>query len=191
MFYVYLLKNSQDGTILYVGKGKGYRKTKHFGIAMGDGKNRKANPKLYNKIRSLVSQNIEVIVETIFESADEQACLDFEMAKIAEIGLSNLCNLTAGGEGKSGHIVSEETRKKIADAHRGVKIKNRRIRMNDFLSYAEAKTWLSIHCPNVKSEIQWELFKKTNELPKYIPKLPYRAYKRRNSWITWNDFVNK
>ena len=54
--------------------------------------------------------------ESIFTSEDEQECLSYEIEKINEIGLNNLTNLTEGGEGISGHKMSDETKEKMSIA---------------------------------------------------------------------------
>jgi hypothetical protein len=121
MFYVYLLKDGLTGAVFYVGKGTGNRRSKHLSIARGNSKNRQRNPKLYNKIADLLANSIPIISDVIFESVDEEICLKYEVAKICEIGLDNLCNLTNGGEGTSGYKISDESRKKLSEAHKGIR----------------------------------------------------------------------
>ena len=120
LFYVYFLKTNED-EVIYVGKGSGDRMYKHTKIAKGKSKNRKKNPKLYNKISSVIRKGGYIKPEVIFESTIESKCLEKEVFLIKEIGLSNLCNLTEGGEGTSGYRLSEETKKKMSEANKGVK----------------------------------------------------------------------
>ena len=118
MFYVYLLKTS-DGEIFYVGKGNGNRCYRHTQIALGKSKNREKNPKLYNKISSILKSGGFINVEIIYENESEKLCFDREVEIIKSIGLQNLCNITEGGEGTSGYSLSEETRKKMSKAKKG------------------------------------------------------------------------
>lgn len=117
VFYVYKLITSGN-EVIYVGKGSGNRMYKHTQIAMGNSINRKTNPKLYNKIKKIISDGGFVIPEIVFKSALECDCLNEEIKLIKEIGLQNLCNLTIGGEGTSGYFLSEETRMKMSKAKR-------------------------------------------------------------------------
>lgn len=81
MFYTYVLVGSLDRSIFYVGKGKGNRMFKHIEIAKGKTKARDKNPKLYNKISSIIKLGGYIIIEVIFESLNEQECLEKEIEK--------------------------------------------------------------------------------------------------------------
>lgn len=84
-------------------------------------KTKKKNPKLYNKISSEIVDGGFVVPKIVFRSDDEKECHAKEMELIAEIGKSNLCNLTDGGEGTSGYTLSEETKQKMSVAKKGTK----------------------------------------------------------------------
>jgi len=114
-FYVYKLITSDD-ELIYIGKGSGNRMNKHVQIAMGNSINRTKNPKLYNKIKKIISNGGFIIPKVVFESTSEDDCFNEEIKIISEIGLDNLCNLTIGGEGTSGYFLSEETRMKMSKA---------------------------------------------------------------------------
>lgn len=116
-YYVYQLKTS-EGEIIYIGKGSGKRMFQHIYIANGNGINRKGNPKLYNKISKILNDGGYITPEILFESYIEKECHDKEILYISEIGLSNLCNLTVGGEGTGGYKLSAETRLKISLARK-------------------------------------------------------------------------
>ncbi len=115
LFYVYELVTN-EGEIIYVGKGKGDRMYQHVKTAKGNSVSRKKNLKLYNKISSIINNGGFIKPEIVFESYDEKECLDKEVSLINEIGLDNLCNLTEGGEGTSGFKLSEETRRRMSEA---------------------------------------------------------------------------
>lgn len=120
IFYVYILKTNEDD-IIYVGKGSGSRMYKHIQIAKGKSQNRDKNPKLYNKISSILNKGGYVKPNVVFESLNEDDCFNKEISLINEIGLNDLCNLTIGGEGTSGYKLSEKTKKKMSLAKRGTK----------------------------------------------------------------------
>ncbi len=119
-FYVYQLKTS-FGDIIYIGKGSGNRMYKHIQISKGNSLNRNRNPKLYNKISSVIKNGGYIIPEILFESKNETECLSKEIELISKIGKSSLCNLTDGGEGTCGHFLSDNTKKKIALSKMGTK----------------------------------------------------------------------
>jgi len=115
IFYVYRLITSDD-ELIYIGKGSGNRMHKHSVIAMGNSINRTKNPKLYNKIKKVIDNGGFIKPEIIFKSTVELDCLNEEIKQINNIGLENLRNLTIGGEGTSGYILSEETKLKMSKA---------------------------------------------------------------------------
>lgn len=112
-FYVYKLISK--GIPFYIGKGK---KTETYDRVEYHLKywEHSKNKKLFNKIKKL---NNIFDIEIIFESQNEQECLDLEVKLIKEIGRENLCNLTNGGEGISGFNHSEETKQKISIWRKG------------------------------------------------------------------------
>jgi len=131
-YYVYT-HSTIDGRIFYVGKGKGKRSI--------DIRNR-------NKYWWHVVKKYKAYVTTIVRHGLTCAeSLRLEIDLIAKLKKKHkLCNLTDGGQGTSGRVISnetrlkmsksskgnkrsvgrvlsEETKKKIGDAHRGVKRK--------------------------------------------------------------------
>lgn len=111
-FYVYVHRRATDGTIFYVGKGSRKRLT--------DAKFRNAH---WHHIANKHGWTAEIICRF-----DNEVCaFSFEKSFIMFIGRQNLCNMTDGGEGMSGHKPTPETLahlsrvrtgKTLTDAHR-------------------------------------------------------------------------
>ncbi len=120
-FYVYLLKK-QDGIPFYVGKGncKGFRIGDHINEAI---KTKRRNYKL-NVIRSLLKRGEQIDYEVVLFTKDEKIAFGKEIGLIALYGRRDnktgiLTNMTDGGDGTSGRIVSIEEREKISKLHKG------------------------------------------------------------------------
>ena len=113
IFYVYRL--SSNSIPFYIGKGKRTETYDRIEYHLKYWRHNK-NKKLVNKINRL-----EGIfdIEILFESKNEQECLDLETKLIKEINKENLCNLTEGGEGSSGFCHSEESKQKISIWRKG------------------------------------------------------------------------
>lgn len=108
MFYIYLHIQSDTSKPFYVGKGKGDR---------AYSTNRS---KLWKNVASKHGWKAVIICDDL----TEEEAFEVEKFYIKEygrrnLGTGNLVNLTDGGEGLSGHIVSEETRNKISEANKG------------------------------------------------------------------------
>ncbi|MCK9994329.1 MAG: hypothetical protein Dbin4_02849 [Alphaproteobacteria bacterium] len=109
LFYVYVLRHP-DGVPLYVGKGCGDRAKRHLS---------RSHSQFVNRIISKIRRDGgEPILDFIFETADESAAHAKEIEVIGIYGRRNngtgcLANLTDGGEGQSGRICSDTTKKKI------------------------------------------------------------------------------
>jgi hypothetical protein len=112
-FYVYKL--STKNIPFYIGKGKKTETYDRVEYHLKYWKNN-CNKKLKNKINKLKGI---FDIEILFESQNEQECLDLEVKLIKEIGRETLCNLTDGGEGVSGFHHSEETKQKISIWRKG------------------------------------------------------------------------
>jgi hypothetical protein len=103
-FYVYghfLL----TGEVFYIGKGKGGRAYKRAD----------RNPRWNNKVKKHGGFRVVILQDIL----SEELAFEVEKSFIKNIGRKNLVNMTDGGEGVSGWIPSEETRKKIGDGNRG------------------------------------------------------------------------
>jgi hypothetical protein len=113
IFYVYKLVS--NNIPFYIGKGKKTENYNRIDYHLNYWFHNK-NKKLTNKIKKL---NSIFDIEIVFESENEQECLDIEKKIILEIGRKSLCNLTDGGEGVSGFTHSEETKQKISIWRKG------------------------------------------------------------------------
>lgn len=112
MFYVYVIFRL-NGTPCYVGKGKGNRYLDH-----AKGSHNIHLRRIYKK------SDRELPAVILQEGLCEQDAFAAEMALIAVIGrLGNktgpLVNMTDGGEGTSGHVVSADARARLRAAHTG------------------------------------------------------------------------
>jgi hypothetical protein len=137
-YYVYILINSLDNQIFYVGKGCGHRMYSHEYISKS-GKH--YNTHLSNKILKIIKNGGAIITKKIHKSDNENYIYKKEIEAIKKIGLEKLCNKTLGGEGSSGmkhskeycniisermknRTVSEQTKLKISLNHYDVSGKN-------------------------------------------------------------------
>ena len=106
-FYTYVHTRNDTGEVFYIGKGKGSR-------AFAKGRNPHWN-NIVNK------HGYTVHIVAYWET--EELAFAHEKELITEfraLGVE-LANMTDGGEGSTGWIPSEETRKRIGDAGRGRK----------------------------------------------------------------------
>ena len=103
----------------YGGKGKNKRWKDHLKKS-----NLKENNYKNNKIKKILFEGLELIVVKIKENLIECVSLKYEMNMIKtigrlDLGTGPLTNNTDGGEGNSGWVPSEETRKKQSDSRKG------------------------------------------------------------------------
>ena len=148
IFYVYVYLDTRksgkyvygeysfDYEPFYIGKGSGKRSESHINEAkkinksnIQINKNNLPNINLH-KIRTIIkiykSTGRWPIVKIINQNITEKESSDTEMLYIKTIGRYNLkngplTNLTDGGEGNSGFIVSDKTKKKISNSLKGKK----------------------------------------------------------------------
>lgn len=107
MAYVYGHYRADTGKLFYVGKGIGDRAWSK----------RKRNRYWHNTVNKY-GYTVKILEDNL---TDELAYAK-EKQLIEEVGLQNLTNMTAGGEGgSSGRICSQETRDKISKAKLGEK----------------------------------------------------------------------
>lgn len=94
-----------------------------------------------NKIMAIRKSKGEPIIEKVVENLSNDEASGVEMTLIngfgrRDLGTGVLCNLTAGGDGSSGRIVSEEVRRKISEGNKG---KSRNVGKNH-LRYGKSNT---------------------------------------------------
>jgi len=106
-----------DSIPFYIGKGKKnrYKVSEHMNKSS-------SNNFLKNKIRKVGTNNIKI--QFLHKNISEEESFQFEIFYIElygrrDLGTGALCNLTNGGEGNSGYIMSDETKQKLSDLNKG------------------------------------------------------------------------
>jgi len=99
-FYVYTHSRVSDGRVFYVGKGKGDRAWDTFG---------RSN---WWK-RAVTKHGFSYNIVAHFNS--ESCAFSFERALIKYYGRDNLCNMTDGGDGSSGHRHTDDAKRRIGE----------------------------------------------------------------------------
>lgn len=103
-FYVYVHRRASDGRVFYVGKGSNNRAYVDVGRT--------------RYWRNIVKKH-GLIVEIVESGMQEWWAFEMERELIAYYGRDNLCNLTDGGDGASGAVKSDATRKRISEMKTG------------------------------------------------------------------------
>lgn len=107
----------------YVGKGYGFRKFRHMSdYVLKTDKNKLK----VNKIKKILSEGLECKIIEYKSNITEKESFDLEKLMIATIGRYDLgkgplTNLTDGGEGDSGKIMSDEQKQILREQHLGMK----------------------------------------------------------------------
>lgn len=104
-YCVYIHRKLSDGSIFYIGKGRGGKRAR----------SKSARSQLWKRIEAKHGRTVEILLEGI---TNEQAC-ELESFLIAEIGRDSLSNMTDGGEGTPGRFVSEKTRSIVSAKNKG------------------------------------------------------------------------
>ncbi len=107
---------------IYVGKGTKRRCKNHLSLRC------KMENHFYHKLNKIIDEGFEPEIIIIKDNISENEAFEYEIELIKNIGrlidnTGTLTNLTNGGEGRSGSIVSVETRKKLSDMKIGKKMK--------------------------------------------------------------------
>lgn len=117
-YYIYIYFDpSRDMEPFYVGKGKGKRAQYHL--------SRTDRSPFVNRLKHMKNLGVKPIIEK-FENLEDREALDLEIDLITaigrkDLGLGPLLNLTDGGDGAAGMILSHETREKISERLKGNK----------------------------------------------------------------------
>jgi hypothetical protein len=99
-YYVYELVDPRNDSVFYVGKGSGDRAYRHErNVRHNNQRQKKSNPKLFNKISSIVHTGSSVVVRIVEHFNTEDEAYEKEAELVAQYGLSNLTNLVHGGRG--------------------------------------------------------------------------------------------
>jgi hypothetical protein len=106
-FYVYVHRKSTDGSVFYVGKGKGRRAW---------------NKSQRNRYWHSTVNKHGYTVSIVFRFESEMCAFSFERALIKLYGRFNLCNLTDGGDGVSGMVHSDISKSKMSGPRPNAKI---------------------------------------------------------------------
>lgn len=117
-YYVYQLVDPRNNQPFYIGKGSGNRATQHSRFK--DGNN---NPYKDRKIKNILKENLEVIVEFLHTDLDNEIiAYDLEEAAIRRVGIDNLTNLVEGRTPPSrrGKILTKETLEKRSKSLKGI-----------------------------------------------------------------------
>lgn len=154
----------------YVGKGKGRRFERTYKEAIGN----RGNKYRHHKIRSIIKQGFEPIILKVFENLSEQESFDKEIELIKAFN-KYLTNLTNGGDGTSGRIVSQESRDKSS-------ISNKKNWTEDKKKEQSEKMKVSIKPEDIKRRIELRKLRGTN--------LHSEETKQLMKGITKNNWLN-
>jgi hypothetical protein len=121
IYYVYEYIDPRNNQPFYIGKGKGDRLNYHI-KNLNDG----YNPHKTNKIKKILSEGLEPIINIVVSGLTETESFEIESSLIIKFGRVDnktgcLLNLTYGGEGQSGWIPGDDYRKKMSESTKGEK----------------------------------------------------------------------
>lgn len=105
-YCVYIHRKLSDGSIFYIGKGRGEKRAR----------SKSARSTIWKRIEAKHGRSVDIVLDGL---SNDQAC-ELESFLISEIGRENLANMTDGGEGTPGRYVSEKTRKLVSEKNRGI-----------------------------------------------------------------------
>jgi hypothetical protein len=105
-FCVYVHSKKSDGKIFYVGKG-----------LKGRASNYVARSSYWKRIVAKHGLTVSIIKNLMVE----KDAFELESLLISEIGRENLCNMTDGGEGCSGRVMSEKQKNRASAMLKGVR----------------------------------------------------------------------
>ncbi len=125
VFYVYVYVDPRDGVPFYIGKGKGRRAYNHLTASVIQ-RGLDKGWFFYHKLRKLLASDTPPEIRFLCKELTEDQALYWETFFIGALGRRDiktgcLCNMTSGGDGLSGRVVSEETRQKLSKVWKGRK----------------------------------------------------------------------
>lgn len=124
-FYVYTYIDPRDGEPFYIGKGKGRRAYSHLTASVMQ-RGLDKGWFFYHKLQKLLASGTSPEIRFLCKELTEDQALYWETFFIGALGRRDiktgcLCNMTSGGDGPSGRVVSEETRQKLSKVWKGRK----------------------------------------------------------------------
>ena len=120
MAAVYLHRKESDNSIYYVGIGNDKSRAKAI----------RGRSQYWTRVFNKYGRNIDIVADNI----DLEDAKELEVFLIQEIGISNLCNHTLGGEGFFGGKHTEESKRKMSESNKGrVVSKETRSRMSKIM----------------------------------------------------------
>lgn len=155
--YIYGLKESGCDKIKYIGKTNNLKRRLREHIIESIKINK------YHKhrwINSVINNGGKIEIE-VLEVVDKTNWEDKEIYWINKIGISNLTNHIIGGGGGRPVI--------------------------NYLKYDDAVEWISLNLKDIKTKRKWDLFCKTEDFPKFLPKCPEKVYK--NDWGGYGNWL--
>lgn len=113
---------SFDYEPFYVGKGKASTNRAYIHITYAKNTQGKSTNHHRNRLRGILNESLEPIILILHDNlTHEQSCAkEIEIITLIgrqDLSVGPLLNLTNGGEGSYGRILSEDTKKKISDNH--------------------------------------------------------------------------
>lgn len=121
--YVYVLVDTTNDSIFYVGKGTGYRDSSHLKPSMWNNPETTTNPFLYYKIRSLMENDTPPQIIRLLENVSEEEAYQYENQLINNLGrrfvdggqLFNISDFKGGSFVGCQKPWSDERKKKFKD----------------------------------------------------------------------------
>lgn len=107
--YVYIHRRADDGVVFYVGKGT--KRVRDTADCFDRAHCTNSRNRWWRRIEAKHGRVVEIIA-MFNNDADSR---EFEVSLIAAYGRSNLVNLTDGGDGCAGIIISESARAKLSE----------------------------------------------------------------------------
>ena len=122
-FYIYRHIRLDKNEVFYIGKGTRPSNATYFSKEYARAFSKQGRNRIWHRIVNKTDYEVEIM----FESNDENEIFQKETELIELYGRKDLkegtlANLTFGGEGNTGKIVSEETRKKSSLQRKGVSV---------------------------------------------------------------------